>query len=122
MITNYLSADYFLLGVVGADKTELLQSKCAYKQHTKQVVQIYCVEFSGAVAGMGPCPPIVETRRKVVHAVGNCQSCRRRGGGGKFKMLSSGKIFGLSEKFSGLSEKYCPCPPRKKHGSHGATG
>ena len=35
-------------------------------------------------------------------------------------MLSSGKIFGLSEKNFGLSEKYCPWPPQK-HGSHGAT-
>ena len=36
----------------------------------------------GAVAGgaMAP-PPIVETRRKIVNVVGNCQSCRREGGG-----------------------------------------
>jgi hypothetical protein len=41
--------------------------------------------YSGAVAG-GPggamAPPIVETRRKIVNVVGNCQSCRREGGGG----------------------------------------
>ena len=47
----------------------------------------------------GACPPIVETRRKIVNVVGNCQSCRR---GGRFKMLSSGKMFGLSGKFSPL--------------------
>jgi hypothetical protein len=35
------------------------------------------------------------------------------GGGKSFNMLLSGKIFGLSE-------HYCPWPP-KKHGSHGAT-
>jgi hypothetical protein len=29
-------------------------------------------------------------------------------------------MFGLSEKFFGLSEKYCPWPPQK-HGTHGAT-
>ena len=45
--------------------------------------------------GGGACPPLVETRRKIVIVVGNCQSCRR---GGRFKMLSSGKCFGLSEK------------------------
>ena len=37
---------------------------------------------SGAVAGGAmPPPPIVETRRKIVNVVGNCQSCRREGGG-----------------------------------------
>ena len=30
-------------------------------------------------------PPIVETRRKIVNVVGNCQSCRRGGGGGDLK-------------------------------------
>ena len=43
------------------------------------------------------------------------------GGEGRFKMLSSGKFFGLSEKIFGLPEKYCPWPPLK-HWSHGATG
>ncbi len=42
-------------------------------------------------------------------------------GGGRFKMLSSGKFFGLSEKIFGLPEKYCPWP-LLKHWSHGATG
>ena len=42
------------------------------------------------------------------------------GGGVRFKMLSSGKFFGLSEKIFGLPEKYCPWPPLK-HWSHGAT-
>jgi hypothetical protein len=34
-----------------------------------------------------------------------------------------GKLFGLSEKNFGLSEKYCPWPPppKKKHGTHSAT-
>ena len=66
-------------------------------------------------------PLIVETRRKIVNVVGKFQSCRRGGGAGEdFKMLSSGKIFGLSEKCFGLSEKYCTWPPLK-HWSHGAT-
>jgi hypothetical protein len=58
----------------------------------------------------------------------NCQCCRKisndwvGGGGEDFKMLSSAKIFDLSEKFFGLSEKYCPWPPHPpKHCSHGAT-
>ena len=69
---------------------------------------------------MPPPPPIVETRRKIVNVVGNCQSCGR--GGGRSKMLSSGKFFGLSEKIFGLPEKYCPCPPPPlKHWSHSAT-
>ena len=34
--------------------------------------------------------PIVETHRKIVNVVENCQSCQR--GGGRFKMLSSGKL------------------------------
>jgi hypothetical protein len=48
----------------------------------------------------------------------NCQCCRKLSklptggeGGWRFKMLSSGKFFGLSEKYFGLSEKYCPWPP-----------
>jgi hypothetical protein len=41
----------------------------------------------------------------------NCQICRREGEWGRFKMSPSGKFFGLSEIFFGLSEKYCPCPP-----------
>jgi hypothetical protein len=54
---------------------------------------------SGAVAGGGGMPPpIVETRRKIVNFVGNCQRCRRG------------------------REIYCPCPPpKKKHGTRGAT-
>ena len=33
--------------------------------------------------GRGPCPPpIVETHRKIVNVVENCQSCQRGGGGG----------------------------------------
>ncbi len=59
---------------------------------------------------------IVETRRKIVNVVGNCESCRPA----VVKILSSGKFFGLSEKISGLPEKYCPWP-RLKHWSHGAT-
>jgi hypothetical protein len=35
---------------------------------------------SGAVARGAMAPPIVETRRKIVNVVGNCQSCRRGGG------------------------------------------
>jgi hypothetical protein len=49
----------------------------------------------------------------------NCQCCRKlskmsTGAGWRFKMLSSGIIFGLSEKMFGLSEKYCPWPPPPK--------
>ena len=33
------------------------------------------------VCRKNPPPPIVETRRKIVNVVGNCQSCRRGGVG-----------------------------------------
>ena len=36
-------------------------------------------------------------------------------------MLSSGKFFGLSQKIFGLSKSTTLAPPKKKHGSHGAT-
>jgi hypothetical protein len=90
--------------------------------------------ISGAVAGEGgqggPWPLLLfETRRKIVNVVGNCrkivnvvgncQSCR--GGGEDLKCCRPEKFFGLSEKIFGLSEMHCPCPPQKKHGSHGAT-
>jgi hypothetical protein len=47
----------------------------------------------------------------------NCECCRKLpklSTGGRFKMLSSGKIFDFSETFFGLSGKYCPCPPPQK--------
>ena len=42
------------------------------------------------VCRKNPPPPIVETRRKIVNVVGNCQSCRRGVGG--FKTAASGKM------------------------------
>ena len=75
--------------------------------------------FSGAVAGggQGVCPhPIVETRRKIVNVVGNCQSCRRWGGGDlkccrPEKFLVCRKIFWFVGKSFRFVGKILPLPP-----------
>jgi hypothetical protein len=86
----------------------------------------YWERLSGAVTEGGhggPCPP------PLLRPVGKLSMLSEivkvvEGGGGGFKMSSSGKNFVLSENVFGLSEKYCPCPPPplKKYGTHGATG
>ena len=89
------------------------------------------VNYSGAVAGGarggGMAPPIVETRRKIVNVVGNCQSCRRGGGGGDLKccrpenFLVCRKTISVCRKSTALGPPPPP-PPPLKHWSYGATG
>ena len=89
----------------------------------------------GGQGGHAP-HPIVETRRKIVNVVGNCQSCRRWGGGGNLKCCRPetflvcrkiiwfvGKKISVCRKSTALAPPPPP-PPKKttnKHGTHGAT-
>ena len=79
-------------------------------------------------------PPIVETRRKIVNVVGNCQnivnvvgnceSCRRGGGGCEDLKCCRPENFLVCRKKISVWRKSTALgspPPQKKHGSHGAT-
>ena len=57
-------------------------------------------------------PPIVETCQKIVNVVGNCQSCRRRGEGWRFKMLLSKKYLVCRENFSICCKSTALGPPK----------
>ena len=62
-----------------------------------------------AVAMPPPPPPIVETRRKIMKVVGNCQSCRR-GGGGDLKCRPE-KLLVCRENFSLCRKSTALGPP-----------
>jgi hypothetical protein len=66
--------------------------------------------------------PIVETRRKIVNVVGNCQSCRREGGGVAEDLeCCPENVLVCRKKISVCRKSTALAPPPKKHGSHGAT-
>jgi hypothetical protein len=62
------------------------------------------------------CYSIVETRRKIINVVGNCQSCPR--GGWRFKMLSFGKFLVCRKNIliGRKSTALAPPPPKKNMG------
>ena len=71
-------------------------------------------------------PPIVETRRKIVNVVGNCQSCRRGGGVAEDLECCPENFLVCRKKISVCRKSTALAPPPKKkppkkHGSHGAT-